>query len=166
MTDGSKKNGEKARFPRLLAYPLLIIGAIAAILFGLGLSDIEPLADIAITSQRGSPAENWVMFLLVIWIAALLYAIHAFEHRTPVVEGQNVALVAVTAVLVLLFGMYGATAVAVLSTIGVVVMIVTQRAKLAALVAELDETAEDAIENKLASGDDEHHAAQKENNNG
>jgi len=106
------------RFPRILAYPILLSIPIAGIYGGIRLGSIDSFADVALVSQNGTPVENWTLFLLSLGIVLFIYLAHSYAHGTFRVRPASLVTALVSLAALLLFGawgLYGLTAICFLS---------------------------------------------------
>jgi hypothetical protein len=96
----------------VVAYPLLLSLPIVALVGGIRLGKSDALSHVALLSQRGTPVENWTLFLISIGIVGFLYLGHCYETGTYRVRLGAVAVATGSSAALLLFGawgLYGAT---------------------------------------------------------
>lgn len=106
------------RFPRMLAYPILLSIPIAGIYGGIRLGSIDSISNVALASQNGTPVENWTLFFLSLGIVSFMYLTHSYAHGTWRVRPASLITALVSLAALLLFGawgLYGLTAISLMS---------------------------------------------------
>ena len=103
--------------PRLLAYPLLFIVPIACIFFGILLGKNEVGAQLMLSSQHGTPVENWTLSLITASIALFMYASWAYGNRTLRARPTTFLLVFAYIAAIFVFGVWGLYAIAIPSVL-------------------------------------------------
>ena len=107
MTPNDDEVASPRRFPRTLAYPMLLGIAIAGIYGGIRLGSIESIASVALASQNHTPVENWTIFLLSLGIVLFMYVGHIHAHRTLRVSAASLVAALGSLAALLLFGAWG-----------------------------------------------------------
>lgn len=107
MTLNATDEPSPRRFPRALAYPILLGIPIAGIYGGIRLGNIESIAVLAPASQNDTPVENWTLFLLSLGIVLFMYLAHIHAHRTVRVSPASLVAALVSLAALLLFGAWG-----------------------------------------------------------
>jgi hypothetical protein len=99
--------GPSRTVPRLLAYPLLIVVPIVCIYAGIRLGAAGVASGLMVSSQTGTPVENWTLSLIALAIALFTYVSWAYGNRTLRVRPIAFALVSIYIVNIFVFGAWG-----------------------------------------------------------
>ncbi|MEM6485949.1 MAG: hypothetical protein AAF662_13325 [Pseudomonadota bacterium] len=93
--------------PRFLAYPLLIVMPILCIWGGIKLGSNNVLAHLMLSSQNGTPVENWTVSLIAVFIALFSYLSWAYGNRTFRVRWISFIFALIYIVTAFVFGIWG-----------------------------------------------------------
>jgi len=102
---------------RWLAYPLLFVVPIGCIYLGIKLGSAEVGARLMLSSQNGTPVENWTLSLIAACIAIFMYSSWAYKHKTLRVRPKSFLMILTYIVLIFLFGVWGLYALGIPSVI-------------------------------------------------
>ena len=92
---------------RWIAYPALAVFPVATIFAGIRLGELGIGEQFMITSMESTPTENWVLSLLAICIATLVYVSWAYSNRTLQFSTMPFAFMVGYIVILFLFGAWG-----------------------------------------------------------
>lgn len=93
--------------PRVLAYPLLLAVPVVCIFLGISLGRNAVGAQFMLSSQNGTPVENWVLSLIASSIALFMYGSWAYSNRTLRVQPTTAILVLTYIGAIFVFGVWG-----------------------------------------------------------
>lgn len=93
--------------PRLLAYPLLLVIPVLCIFWGIKLGSKGVWEDLMLTSQNGTPVENWTLSLIATSIAVFMYSSWAYGNRTFRARPVSFVVVLTYIGAIFVFGVWG-----------------------------------------------------------
>ena len=112
MEEITKPDQLPRQVSRWIAYPALAVFPVATIIAGIRLGELGFGEQFMITSMESTPMENWVLSLLAICIASLMFVSWAYSNRTLRFSTLPFAFVVGYVVVLFLFGAWGLYAIA------------------------------------------------------
>ena len=97
----------KRTISRLVIYPILLAIPIGSIYFGIRLGSAGVGKQLMVSSQNGTPVENWTLSLIATSIALVMYANWAYNNRSLRFRLSSFLVAAAYIVAVFVFGVWG-----------------------------------------------------------
>ena len=92
---------------RLVLYPVLLAIPIGSIYAGIRLGSAGVGEQLMVSSQNGTPVENWTLFFIAASIALVMYANWAYNNRTLRFRLASFLVAATYIAAVFVFGVWG-----------------------------------------------------------
>ncbi len=92
---------------RLVLYPVLLAVPIGSIYLGIKLGSAGVGTELMVSSQNGTPVENWTLFFIATSIALVMYANWAYSNRSLRFKLPTFLLAATYIAAVFVFGVWG-----------------------------------------------------------